>query len=54
MEENEDSIDFNSLPKKYLEGLDFIQPVDKKFKGETSTVNGRVMETWVNETLKDA
>ena len=28
--------------------------VERKFKGETSHVSKRVMETWINETLTDA
>lgn len=30
------------------------QVPEKGFRGETSTVNNRVLETWINETLQDA
>ena len=40
----------------HLENMNFPNDVklEHKFKGETSTVSNKVLETWINETLTDA
>ena len=42
--------------RSHLEHMNFPNDVklEHKFKGETSSVSNKVLETWINETLMDA
>ena len=52
MQDGSSSMALDIPPSKYT--FADHQKTEKRFKGETSVVSNRILETWINETLLDA